>query len=99
MTTKIGSEVVVTGGTHGNEYTGVWVVKRFRSCTELTQRRGLQVSTLLSNPQAIRGNRRFVDIDSNRAFAGDVLNDYELPGYEHNRAKAINALLGPKLTL
>lgn len=88
--------VVVTGGTHGNEYTGVWVVKRFRSCPVLTQRRGLHVSTLLSNPQAIRENRRFIDTDLNRAFAGDILNDCELPGYEHNRAKAINALLGPK---
>jgi len=89
-------KVVVTGGTHGNEYTGVWVVKRFRSCPELMQRRGLEVSTLLSNPQAIRENRRFIDTDLNRAFAGDVLDDCELPGYEHNRAKAINALLGPK---
>lgn len=56
----------------------------------------LDVSTHLCNPNAIKMNRRFVDTDLNRAFTGACLADNELPGYEHNRAKVLNAVLGPK---
>jgi aspartoacylase len=88
--------VAVTGGTHGNEYTGVWLVKRCRANPALITRPSLQVETYLNNPQAIKENRRFIDTDLNRAFSAANLADYDLGGFEHNRAKAINTAIGPK---
>ena len=90
--------VTVCGGTHGNEYTGVWLIKRFREHQSLVSRSGLAVSTLLNNPKAIKENRRFIDTDLNRMFSATCLNDVELGGYEANRAKALNTKLGPKGT-
>ena len=50
--------VVVVGGTHGNEYTGVWLEKALRD----------KVDTLVGNPAAVEANRRFLDEDLNRCF-------------------------------
>jgi len=88
--------VAVTGGTHGNEYTGVWCVKKFRANPELVKRPNLDVVSVLNNLKAIDMNKRFVDSDLNRAFSRAALEDHEHGGYEHNRAQTLNNLLGPK---
>ena len=88
-------KVCVVGGTHGNELTGVYLVKHWQQQPHLLARPGLEVSTLLANEQAINGNIRYIDQDLNRQFAEgslDVAADY----YEAERAHEINALLGPK---
>lgn len=81
--------VAIVGGTHGNELTGVYLVKKFQQFPELLQRDSLECVTLLANPQAIAENRRYVDRDLNRSFANQDLENPELTGYEGERAKQI----------
>lgn len=90
--------VVISSGTHGNEYTGVYVVHRL----DLQQEElaaaypSLAVETLVANPLAHEDNRRFVHADLNRMFTVKGLADLSAIGYEPNRAKAIHSQLGPK---
>lgn len=87
--------VVVAAGTHGNEYTGVWVARRLEA-SDLARYPSLRVETLVANPRAHAENRRFVDHDLNRQFATASLAATDAPGYEPRRAKEISAALGPK---
>lgn len=88
--------VAIVGGTHGNELTGVYLVKKFQQFPELLHRRSLDCTTLLANPGAIAQNRRYLDRDLNRCFANDDLANFNLTSYEDQRAKEIAAQLGPK---
>ena len=92
--------VVVVGGTHGNEYTGVWCIRELEAATQhLTRYPSLSIKTLLANPQAHLENKRFVDSDLNREFSADKLlvGEEGLPlTVESLRAREINDLLGPK---
>ena len=94
----------MVGGTHGNEYTGVWVIKalsRAKSSINLKYP-SLNITTLLGNPEAHIQNKRFIDEDLNRKFSHEALmkdidkdDGDDLP-YETRRAREINQLLGPK---
>jgi succinylglutamate desuccinylase len=95
--------VVVVGGTHGNEYTGVWCIKALdrRSNKLKSEYSSLDISTLLANPQAHFENKRFVDDDLNRQFSHAALhgtddNDNFPKTVESLRAQEINEILGPK---
>lgn len=57
----------------------------------------MNISTLLSNPQAHEENKRFIDEDLNRQFSHKVLHEgNHLNTAESARAKELDALLGPK---
>jgi len=60
--------VTISGGTHGNEYTGIWIIKAIEKQRELfaSQYPNLDIYTLLANPKAFIANRRFIDTDLNR---------------------------------
>jgi succinylglutamate desuccinylase len=88
--------VVIVGGTHGNELTGIYLVKKFQQFPHLLHRQSLECVTLLANPRAIAANRRYIDRDLNRCFANEDLANPTLTNYEDNRAKEIAAQLGPK---
>lgn len=88
--------VAITGGTHGNELTGVHLLKHWRNNPELVCRDSFVTELHLANPKANGCNRRYLDQDLNRQFKWDDLNNHELCGYEQNRAKSLNTLLGPK---
>lgn len=88
--------VAIVGGTHGNEITGVYLLKKWQKKPQLIDRDSFSTSTLLANPKANEISRRYVDQDLNRQFSVKHLNDPTLGGYEQNRAKTINNLLGPK---
>jgi aspartoacylase len=88
--------VVIVGGTHGNELTGIYLVKKFQQYPHLLQRKSLECVTLLANPKAIAANQRYIDRDLNRCFADKDLADPALTSYEDRRAKEIAAQLGPK---
>jgi len=94
--------VVVVGGTHGNEYTGVWCIKSLEATRHVALEvpyPSLEVTTLLGNPEAHMMNRRFVDTDLNREFSGEkLLGSEEAPPetVESLRAKEVDAILGPK---
>jgi len=89
-------QVAITGGTHGNELTGVHLLKHWRSDPTEVARSSFKTELHLANPKANACNRRYVDQDLNRQFNVEDLNNHELCGYEHNRAKSLNSLLGPK---
>jgi len=96
--------VVVVGGTHGNEYTGVWCIKALNRTlgTINSQYPSLNISTLLANPQAHLENKRFIHNDLNRQFSSKAIsevNDDTLPqSVEALRALEINQLIGPKFS-
>ena len=89
-------QVAITGGTHGNELTGVHLLKHWRSDPAQVARSSFTTELHLTNPRANGLNRRYIDQDLNRQFSLDDLNNTALLGYEHQQAKALNALLGPK---
>lgn len=88
--------VALVGGTHGNELTGIYLVKKFQQFPELLQRETLECITILANPRAIEANHRYIDRDLNRCFdTADLANPY-LASYEDRRAREVAAQLGPK---
>lgn len=90
------NHVAVTGGTHGNELTGVYLVKHWLSKPHEVERDSFSTELHLSNPDAIKDVRRYVDQDLNRQFSVQNLENTALKGCEQQRAKSLNALLGPK---
>lgn len=93
MTMQI-KRVAIVGGTHGNELTGVVLVKKFLRYAEIVQRQSFQTVCLLANPGAIDLTRRYVDRDLNRCFDQHDLTNPALAGYENNLAKQLYARYG-----
>ncbi len=87
--------VAITGGTHGNELTGVYLVKKWQNDPTPITRESFETLTLHANPEAIKACRRYIDRDLNRSFStADLANP--ATHYEATRACELNALLGPK---
>ncbi len=80
--------VAIVGGTHGNELTGVHLVKKFERFPQLLHRESFECVTLLANPQAVVANRRYIDRDLNRSFDNADLANLAT-GYEARRAQEI----------
>ncbi|MGR2769007.1 aspartoacylase [Photobacterium ganghwense] len=90
------NKVAIVGGTHGNEFSGIYLLKKWRQNPAKIQRDSFEIQTVFANPQAFEANKRYLDCDMNRQFGLDDLNNPELANYEQSRAKSINAQLGPK---
>eukprot|EP00536_Pseudo-nitzschia_multiseries_P012861 jgi/Psemu1/320347/estExt_fgenesh1_pm.C_5120013 len=94
--------VAVVGGTHGNEYTGVFCVKALeRQLAGGKASYPFEVKTLIGNPEAYKTNRRFVDQDLNRQFTAAAIAAARaaLPAslsVEQKRGLELDELLGPK---
>lgn len=88
--------VAIVGGTHGNEFSGIYLERRYREHPELVRRSSFAVTTVFANPQAHQANRRYLHSDLNRQFKTADLADPTLTNYEQSRAKVLNAQLGPK---
>jgi aspartoacylase len=86
----------ITGGTHGNELTGVYLVKKWQNNPDLIQRSNFDTITKLMNTKAIEEVRRYVDQDLNRSFGIHDLADDTLDAYEAQLAKELNEELGKK---
>jgi succinylglutamate desuccinylase len=95
MTSGIIRRVAIVGGTHGNELTGVYLIRKYQRLPALVQRASLSVMTLLANPEAVRLNRRYVDRDLNRCFTETDLTDDATAVYEVRRAQEIATQLCP----
>ncbi len=91
------SQVLIVGGTHGNEMTGIQLVKNWLVQLAPLQRPGLRLNFLLANLPAIQSTKRYVDFDLNRAFRPDLL-DPSTPALngEVQRAREINSQFGPR---
>lgn len=83
------SKVIIVGGTHGNEFTGIQIVRHYQDY--LTQKfPELELEFIFANPEAHKLNSRFKDEDLNRAF--QYLNE-ERTSYEHKRAHEIKKII------
>mmetsp|Transcript_7494 Transcript_7494/g.12604 ORF Transcript_7494/g.12604 Transcript_7494/m.12604 type:complete len:775 (+) Transcript_7494:136-2460(+) len=67
--------VAIVGGTHGNERLGVELVKHWMQNAAELQRSTLKITTLLGNPPAIVANQRFIDVDLNRQFKQETIEE------------------------
>ena len=95
MTNPI-KKVAIVGGTHGNEFTGVYLIKKFQKFPELLNQYNFEKELVIANPEAFAVNKRYIDRDLNRCFKKIDLVNNELQGYENQRAKQLNQQLGPK---
>jgi len=93
------SSVLLVGGTHGNELTGIhlvnhWKKQQFENQFSDLSLNGLKLNYLIANPLAIKANKRYIDHDLNRCFKRADLNDSWLTSREQLRAKEINNQFG-----
>ena len=87
--------VAIVGGNHGNELTGVHLVKKFQQYPNLIDRASFETLALLGNLKAIEEGKRYIDKDLNRCFTNQALQNPQLSSYEDMRAKAIQQILQP----
>ena len=66
-------KVAIFGGTHGNELTGVFLVKHWLENGTEIQRTGLEVKPFITNPRAVKECTRYIDCDLNRVFGPEYL--------------------------
>ena len=90
-----GSSVVIVGGTHGNERTGIQLIRRLRSNPQELARQHFTANTFLANEAAIKQNRRYLDQDLNRCFTESLLSQQPI-NREQSLAQSINQRFGPK---
>ncbi|ELV09497.1 N-acyl-aromatic-L-amino acid amidohydrolase (carboxylate-forming) [Tupaia chinensis] len=90
--------VAVTGGTHGNEMSGVYLARHWLRDPSELQRPSFSAMPVLANPEATAACRRYVGRDLNRTFTSTFLTARATPDdpYEVTRARELNQLLGPK---
>ena len=89
-------QVAIVGGTHGNELTGIYLLKRWEQNPSEISRPSFSTSLFFANPKACEQNRRFIDHDLNRCFGRDTLVEVNSSSYEHARAAVLNSMIGPK---
>ncbi|XP_076971061.1 N-acyl-aromatic-L-amino acid amidohydrolase (carboxylate-forming) [Tamandua tetradactyla] len=90
--------VAVTGGTHGNEMSGVYLARHWLRDPGELRRPSFSAVPVLANPKAAAACRRYVGRDLNRTFTSAFLTARAVPDdpYEVTRARELNRLLGPK---
>ncbi|MDX1810007.1 MAG: aspartoacylase [Sulfurospirillaceae bacterium] len=93
---NIVKKIAITGGTHGNELTGVYLIKKFLKKPDLVQRKNFETIFMHTNLGAMKQCTRYVEKDLNRTFVIKDLADPSLCTYEDILAKSINQKLGPK---
>ncbi|BAU43262.1 aspartoacylase [Leptolyngbya sp. O-77] len=87
--------VLLVGGTHGNELTGIYLIRRFQYAPQLISRPSFETMTLLSNLEAIAAGVRYIDQDMNRCCDRAHLELPDPVDYEIRRAQEINRRFGP----
>ena len=90
------SSVLLVGGTHGNELTGIHLVRHWQAQKMQEQFKDFTLDYLIANPDAVKENKRYLEHDLNRCFKLKDLKDSFLTGKEQLRAKTINNRFGPK---
>lgn len=89
-------QVAIVGGVHGNEFSGVYLVKQYQQQPEQVSRSSFTTECVWANPEAHYANKRYIHSDLNRQFKTVDLANPQLCNYEQSRAKVLNAQLGPK---
>jgi aspartoacylase len=88
-------KVAITGATHGNELTGVYLVKHWQLDPKPLIRSNFKAEAILMNLKAIKECRRYIDRDLNRCFNDSILTSTSNL-YEERLAREFNQILGPK---
>uniref|UniRef100_A0A673ZWD6 Aminoacylase 3 n=1 Tax=Salmo trutta TaxID=8032 RepID=A0A673ZWD6_SALTR len=91
--------VALCGGTHGNELSGVYLVReRLKRKRKVEEEDHIYVVTVMSNPRAVQQCRRYTETDLNRCFTHATLSGpvTDKTPYEIVRSQELNTLLGPK---
>jgi aspartoacylase len=86
---KAPSKVIIVGGTHGNEWTGIKIVNHYQDYLK-NKYPQITLEFIFANPEAYELNSRFKDEDLNRAF--QFLNE-DKKSYESIRAKEIKKII------
>lgn len=88
-------QVLIVGGTHGNELTGIYMVRKFQECPDLIKRTSFAARSLMGNPRAVSQVTRYLDKDLNRCFDHQAWSA-SASIYEEARAKNLLKQYGPK---
>ncbi|MBU2979404.1 aspartoacylase [Alteromonas sp. C1M14] len=89
------NSIVLTGGAHGNETSGIELIRQWQLSGMPARFNNLNVRCGLANPNAIDANVRFLEEDLNRQFTVERLASDNLAA-EAVLAKQLNELYGPK---
>ncbi len=87
--------VMFVAGTHGNETSGIQLVKNWQRDGCPYKCPSIELSAMLANEEAISRNVRFIDEDLNRQFSPTKLANPDIT-LESRLAIDINAKIGPK---
>ena len=87
-------DVLVVGGTHGNELNAPWLLEQWERAPEVVDASGLSCRRVIGNPEARALGRRYVDRDLNRSFRPDLLAG-DLQDLELRRARELLLSHGP----
>jgi succinylglutamate desuccinylase len=87
------NRVAIVGGTHGNEFTGAYLIQKFAQFPDLIARPSFETVALLANPHAFAAGRRYIEKDLNRCFIKEDLQDPTRNSYEELQAKLIQDTL------
>jgi aspartoacylase len=69
------TQILVVGGTHGNELTGVRTVEQWPQLLARMDNSQIEFTTLMANPEAVKQRVRFVEDDLNRQFSANALSE------------------------
>ena len=89
------NSIALVGGTHGNETSGIQLVRNWRQHGLPQRFSDLNVSLNIANKEALAANVRFLEQDLNRQFTFDALAENNI-AKEAMLAKTLNEQLGPK---
>ncbi len=89
-------KVLLVGGTHGNELTGIHLVHQWKNNQQEKEYPLVDLDYLIANPEAVKANKRYIEHDLNRCFKKSDLENESLNSLEQSRAKEINRSLGGK---
>ena len=89
------NSIALVGGTHGNETSGIQLIRNWQQFGLPSRFDALNVSLTIANEAALKANVRFVEEDLNRQFTFERLASNN-PAKEAILAKSLNEKLGPK---
>ncbi len=89
-------QVLFVAGTHGNEINAPWLMEEWAKNPDLINSCGLNVISVIGNPQAFKEGKRYLDFDLNRCFCDAYLSSNDPKIREVVRAKELLNQYGPK---
>jgi len=89
------NNILIVGGTHGNELTGVFLLDHWQKDNRDFANHSFSIEFLLANPMAVDMGKRYVDNDLNRRFLRNSSYDLQSESHEDALAKNIYQKYGP----